>query len=121
MKDSNAQITRWYLALQPFVYHIIHRAGKDRQNADYFSLEGGVMGKVDLAECSFGFTLSGGKCDRERMNLGYKSPSRPLRALWKRNSVLQTGRSDNSFQGKLEVGHLEWGRSHGTLSHHPRW
>ncbi len=40
MKDSNARITRWYLALQPFMYFMTHRAGKDHQNADYFSREG---------------------------------------------------------------------------------
>ncbi|MGH0172696.1 UNVERIFIED_CONTAM: hypothetical protein FKN15_063958 [Acipenser sinensis] len=55
------------------------------------------------------------------MNLGNKSPSRPVRALCKGNSVPRTGPSDNSFQGKVEVGHLERGRSHSTPSHRPRW
>ncbi|MGH0140148.1 UNVERIFIED_CONTAM: hypothetical protein FKN15_039867 [Acipenser sinensis] len=41
------------------MYHMVHHAGKDQQNADYFSREGGVMGKVDSAECSFGSTGTG--------------------------------------------------------------
>ncbi|MGH0164721.1 UNVERIFIED_CONTAM: hypothetical protein FKN15_076059 [Acipenser sinensis] len=58
--------------------------------------------------------------DRERMNLGYKSPSRPVRLLCKGNSVPRTVWSGNSFQGKVEVGHLERGRSHSTPSHRSR-
>ncbi|XP_058869672.1 uncharacterized protein LOC131720990 [Acipenser ruthenus] len=85
MKDSNARITRWYLALQPYMYHMVHRAGKDHQNADYFSREGGVMGMVDLAECSFGSTLSGGICEKERVNSCFRSPFRPVRTLGRRS------------------------------------
>ncbi|MGH0185230.1 UNVERIFIED_CONTAM: hypothetical protein FKN15_017326 [Acipenser sinensis] len=98
MKDSNARITRWYLALQPFMYHMVHRAGKDHQNADYFSREGGVMGKVDLAECSFGSTLSGGICDRN-MSSGDKSSSRPVRALKNGRKSIWKGWPDSSFPG----------------------
>ncbi|MGH0127268.1 UNVERIFIED_CONTAM: hypothetical protein FKN15_008933 [Acipenser sinensis] len=98
MKDSNARITRWYLALQPFMYHMVHRAGKDHQNADYFSREGGVMGKVDLAECSFGSTLSGGICDR-KMSSGDKSSSRPVRALKNGRRSIWKGWPDSSFPG----------------------
>nr|XP_033936295.1 uncharacterized protein K02A2.6-like [Pseudochaenichthys georgianus] len=47
MKDTNGRITRWYLALQPFRFHIQHIPGKDNVTADYLSrcfsesLEGG--------------------------------------------------------------------------------
>ncbi len=27
MKDTNARITRWYLALQPFKFKVVHRPG----------------------------------------------------------------------------------------------
>ena len=40
MKDNNARITRWYLALQPYAFRVVHRAGKLHQNADFFSREG---------------------------------------------------------------------------------
>ncbi|MGH0134773.1 UNVERIFIED_CONTAM: hypothetical protein FKN15_005168 [Acipenser sinensis] len=99
VKDSNARITRWYLALQPFMFHMVHHERKDHQNADYFSQDGGVMGKIDSAECSFGSTLSGGICDRNIMILGSKSPSRPVRALSSESRVLWTGWPDSSFPG----------------------
>ncbi len=27
MKDTNVRITRWYLALQPFKFKVVHRSG----------------------------------------------------------------------------------------------
>ena len=36
-KDSNARVLRWFLALQPFSFQTIHRAGKLQGNADYLS------------------------------------------------------------------------------------
>ncbi|XP_034446667.1 uncharacterized protein LOC117764737 [Hippoglossus hippoglossus] len=42
MKDANARITRWYLALQPFKFKVIHRPGAQMAVADFLSrLEGG--------------------------------------------------------------------------------
>ena len=78
---------------------MVHRAGKDHQNADYFSREGGVMGKIDSAECSFGSTLSGGICDRNIMSSGRKSPSRPVRIQSSERERLWTGCPDSSFPG----------------------
>ena len=37
MKDANGRITRWYLALQPFRFHIQYIPGKDNITADYLS------------------------------------------------------------------------------------
>lgn len=37
MKDQNARVTRWYLALQPFTFRIQHKAGKSNVLADYLS------------------------------------------------------------------------------------
>ncbi|XP_077954435.1 uncharacterized protein LOC120834331 isoform X1 [Gasterosteus aculeatus] len=37
MKDANARITRWYLALQPFNFKVIHRPGAQMVVADFLS------------------------------------------------------------------------------------
>ncbi len=41
MKDTNARITRWYLALQPFKFKVIHRPGTQMVVADFLSRNGG--------------------------------------------------------------------------------
>ncbi len=41
MKDTNARITRWYLALQPFKFKVIHRPGTQMTVADFLSRNGG--------------------------------------------------------------------------------
>uniref|UniRef100_A0A8C1RIN6 Gypsy retrotransposon integrase-like protein 1 n=1 Tax=Cyprinus carpio TaxID=7962 RepID=A0A8C1RIN6_CYPCA len=40
MKDTNARITRWYLALQPFKFKVIHRPGAQMAVADFLSRNG---------------------------------------------------------------------------------
>ena len=37
LKENNAQLTRWSLALQPYEFTVTHRAGKDNANADSLS------------------------------------------------------------------------------------
>ena len=37
MKDTNARITRWYLALQPFNFKVVHRPGAQMVVADFLS------------------------------------------------------------------------------------
>ncbi len=44
MKDTNARITRWYLALQPFQFQVIHRPGAQMAVADFLSRNGGGGG-----------------------------------------------------------------------------
>ncbi|KAK5862983.1 hypothetical protein PBY51_000047 [Eleginops maclovinus] len=48
MKDANARITRWYLALQPFNFKVIHRPGNRMVVADFLSrsAEGGGGGRL---------------------------------------------------------------------------
>ena len=41
MKDANARITRWYLALQPFHFRLAHRPGAQMVVADFLSRSGG--------------------------------------------------------------------------------
>ena len=40
MKDANARITRWYLALQPFNFRVAHRPGAQMVVADFLSHPG---------------------------------------------------------------------------------
>ena len=44
MKDTNARITRWYLALQPFNFKVVHRPGALMVVADFLSHPGGGVG-----------------------------------------------------------------------------
>ncbi len=44
MKDTNARITHWYLALQPFKFKVIHRPGTQMTVADFLSRNGGGGG-----------------------------------------------------------------------------
>ncbi|KAL0190638.1 hypothetical protein M9458_013336, partial [Cirrhinus mrigala] len=44
MKDTNARITRWYLALQPFKFQVVHRPGVQMAVADFLSRNGGGGG-----------------------------------------------------------------------------
>lgn len=37
MKDTNPRLTWWYMALQPYVFTIWYRKGKEHANADFFS------------------------------------------------------------------------------------
>lgn len=37
LKDNNARLTRWSLALQPYEFQVLHRAGRDNANADTLS------------------------------------------------------------------------------------
>ncbi len=41
MNDTNARITRWHLALQPFKFKVIHRPGVQMAVADFLSRNGG--------------------------------------------------------------------------------
>ena len=54
MKDTNAQITRWYLALQPFNFKVIHRPGVQMVVADFLSRPGGSAGGNRAAVYWFG-------------------------------------------------------------------
>ena len=46
MKDTNARITRWYLALQPFNFKVVHRPRAQMVVADFLSRPGGRGGLV---------------------------------------------------------------------------
>ena len=37
LKENNARLTRWSLALQPFQFEVKHRPGRDNGNADALS------------------------------------------------------------------------------------
>ena len=44
MKESNSRLTRWSLALQPFRFEVIHRAGRQHANAD-------ALSRIDTDPC----------------------------------------------------------------------
>ncbi len=48
MKDTNTRITRWYLALQPFKFKVIHRPGMQMTVADFLSRNGGGLQAAGL-------------------------------------------------------------------------
>lgn len=37
MRDTNALITRWFLAIQPFDFEILYKTGSQNCRADYLS------------------------------------------------------------------------------------
>ncbi len=37
MRDTNACITRWFLAIQPFDFEILYKSGSQNCTADYLS------------------------------------------------------------------------------------
>ena len=45
MKDSHGRLARWALALQPYQFTIIHRAGTANANADGLSCDQGSRSK----------------------------------------------------------------------------
>ena len=46
MKDTNGRITRWYLALQPFNFRVVHRPGAQMAVPDFLSRSDGAGGGV---------------------------------------------------------------------------
>ena len=49
-KDTNARVTRWFLALQDFRFRVDHRPGREHANADALSRRDTCLGgfQVDL-------------------------------------------------------------------------
>ena len=43
-KDTNARVTRWFLALQDFHFKVDHRPGKEQANADALSRRDACLG-----------------------------------------------------------------------------
>ncbi len=66
MKDTNARITRWYLALQPFKFKVVHRPGVQMAVADFLSRNGGGGGGAAGRRAHRPETGSGGMWRGER-------------------------------------------------------
>ncbi len=71
MKDINARITRWYLALQPFKFKVVHRPGVQMAVADFLSRNGGGGGgaagrRTHRPETGGGGMWRGGRGKAER-------------------------------------------------------
>ena len=62
MKDVNARITRWYLALQPYNFRVVHRPGAQMAVADFLSRSGGGGGSKLAAGCDPGLCRAVGEC-----------------------------------------------------------
>ncbi len=57
MKDTNARITHWYLALQAFKFKVVHRPGTQMTVADFLSRNGGgggAAGRRAMGVCGEG-------------------------------------------------------------------
>ncbi|MGH0117755.1 UNVERIFIED_CONTAM: hypothetical protein FKN15_039051 [Acipenser sinensis] len=118
MRDTNARITRWSLALQPFNFVVKHRAGKEHLNADFFSREGGQLGKLGLVECAYGSTLRGGMCDRSERSPSCNSPSRLLAALCREDRDRGERLSHGWGRSRSGGGHLNLGQDLMVEPHH---
>ena len=46
LKDTNARVTRWFLALQDFHYKVDHRPGRENTNADALSRRDACLGWI---------------------------------------------------------------------------
>ena len=65
-KDTNARVTRWFLALQPYEYSVTHRPGAAHGNAD-------ALSRWDALSCwtapPTGSELRGGVCGARRVKV----------------------------------------------------
>ncbi|XP_060792147.1 uncharacterized protein LOC132895485 [Neoarius graeffei] len=50
MKDANARITRWYLALQPFNFKVVHRPGAQMVVVDFLSRQRGGGSRLQAGQ-----------------------------------------------------------------------
>ncbi|XP_057201512.1 uncharacterized protein LOC130561305 [Triplophysa rosa] len=79
MKDTNTRITRWYLALQPFKFKVIHRPGAQMAVADFLSRRRGrgeAAGRRAPRPESGGGGMWQGVCDLARSAAGEKAERR---------------------------------------------
>ena len=51
MKNANARLTCWALAVQPYQFDIVHRRGTLNGNADGLSRAGHLLGGRDVVNC----------------------------------------------------------------------
>ena len=80
-KDSNARVTRWFLALQSYRFRVEHRAGHLHANADAMSRrEEGLWAGAPAG----GEELRGGICGTPAKARGSTRKENPLRRLRKR-------------------------------------
>ncbi len=67
MKDTNARITRWYLALQPFKFKVVHRPGVQMATSSPGMGGGGAAGRrAHQPETGGGAMWRGGRGKAER-------------------------------------------------------
>ncbi|XP_060779260.1 uncharacterized protein LOC132887731 isoform X2 [Neoarius graeffei] len=76
MKDANARITCWYLALQPFNFKVVHRPGAQMVVADFLSCQGGEgsqlrAGRPPRLSRAVGVCGSGGVVKRRSVTGGW--------------------------------------------------
>ena len=73
-KETNSRVTRWFLSLQAFNFHVVHRAGRNHGNADALSRRDVLWAISGPLEAS---SQRRGKCDvmRGRVILGRYIPA----------------------------------------------
>ena len=92
-KDSNARVTRWFLALQDFRFKVDHRPGKEHANADALSRRDACLGR---APDDRRLQLMGKECDNPLPHQGEPRGSGGRRILLTPTSRRQSARSDSS-------------------------
>ncbi|XDV20720.1 hypothetical protein PO909_025991 [Leuciscus waleckii] len=94
MKDTNAWITRWYLALQPFKFQVVHRPGAQMAVADFLSRRRGVR---DLAT-----SMTGERIGRQVRLNGPNAQIMCRSAIthWKKHT-LEVGKRYSKFWEKI--------------------
>ena len=77
-KETNSRVTRWFLSLQAFNFHVVHRAGRNHGNADALSRRDVLWAISGPPEAS---SQRRRKCDvmRGRVILGRYIPATWLR------------------------------------------
>ena len=87
-KDTNARVTRWFLALQDYHFQVVHRPGRAHANADALSRRDACLG---LCRADPDLQLRGGVCGNPDPTEEFEPRQRPLRGQVVRGRYVPLG------------------------------